>query len=345
MKSASLIFMLLLSACGGAVSMSAKSTGTTAASTSYSESGESSARFIFKRDHFTKIEDFITFRHTSHQCLGDVLHVFKTSGSDYTGSPTSFSVSDSTDSFLPTYMPDFVRNVSVDMTRTYYPETVSGVLQSDACSYRSHSINPSPCADFDPGVSATPAPPSPTVTPSPVPTATPSSTPYLPKHGFYRVRDDWCVGQGAVRDSDPSQTQSYVGGVNIDLNRKNLGASEDLLMVMTYQAFIAGDGWPFLQGAMDETQLQISLVGTGLGLDLLMGAPQPRAWMDYQSLQEPVYLDKIVTLRDPVSSLRTEQIYIPLSQNALIDRIRIDRVRGSYHLYQIDLYRLGDRSP
>ena len=88
----------------------------------------------------------------------------------------------------------------------------------------------------------------------------------------------------------------------------------------------------------------MDLIGTTLGLDLLLGALQPRAWSDYPSAAMPTYMKRIALLRDPVGSLRTEQIYIPLSENALIDRIRLERVRGSYHLYQIDLYRLGNRS-
>jgi len=55
-------------------------------------------------------------------------------------------------------------------------------------------------------------------------------------------------------------------------------------------------------------------------------------------------MKEIATLEDPFGSLRTEQVYIPLSQNALIDRIRIERIRGSFHLFQVDLYRLGNRT-
>jgi hypothetical protein len=93
----------------------------------------------------------------------------------------------------------------------------------------------------------------------------------------------------------------------------------------------------------DETILQVNLVGTGLALSLLVGEAQPRARSDYDNTAMPIYMKSIATLRDPSASLRTEQVYIPLSQNPLMDRIRIERIRGSYHLFQIDLYRLGNR--
>ena len=52
----------------------------------------------------------------------------------------------------------------------------------------------------------------------------------------------------------------------------------------------------------------------------------------------------ISTFDDPYAGIRTEQVYIPLSQNPLIDRIRIERTRGTYILYEVDLYRLGEHS-
>jgi hypothetical protein len=57
----------------------------------------------------------------------------------------------------------------------------------------------------------------------------------------------------------------------------------------------------------------------------------------------PVQISRLARFEDPFGSLRSESVVIPLSQNALVDRIRIERVRGSFHLYQVDLYRLGNR--
>ena len=168
------------------------------------------------------------------------------------------------------------------------------------------------------------------------------------------MRDDWCTSQGPTIDPDPEVTKSGVGGVSIDLDRTQLGSNEDLLMMVTYHALNANSGannWPGRlvggdpgQGSNDETILKINLIGTGQSLATLLGGKQPRVWSDANVNNNPIYLKEIATLQDPFGSLRTEQIYIPLSQNALIDRIRIDRVRGSFHLYQVDLYRLGNRS-
>jgi hypothetical protein len=87
----------------------------------------------------------------------------------------------------------------------------------------------------------------------------------------------------------------------------------------------------------------VNLIGTSLSLENLLGMNQPRAWADFENPATPVYYQNFVNLRDSYSGLRSEQVVIPLSQNGLIDRIRIERVRGSFHLYQLDLYRLGQR--
>jgi hypothetical protein len=317
---------------------------------------EPSARFIFDRSHFANLEDFVVHRMTRYQCLGDVLHTFNTQGLDYSGAATAFDISEYADELLPTYRPRFIRNLSVDMTRTYYPETVASIVQTDSCSFRNQNIVPSSCADFDPDPNPTPTPPLPNViptpipSPSPTPVATPITPDYVPGLSFYRVRDAWCAGQGKFRlEPDPEATKSYVGGVNIDLDRSVLGPNEDLLMNITYQAFAEGNSWPYpsslTMDPMDATQLQVNLIGTHLGLEILLNSRQPRSWMDDSDSQMPIYMKTIATLRDPFSGLRTEQVLIPLSQNGLIDRIRIERIRGSFQLYQIDLYRLGNRGP
>ena len=213
---------------------------------------------------------------------------------------------------------------------------------------------PTVCADFDEQITVTPTPtiaPTPTPTPSPTPSVTPSPTPTpvpspTPFYGskYYRVKDDYCAGQGPILSANTDTTKTNVGGVNIDIDRTQLGASEDLLMNITYEAYNQNAAWPGPQSVQDETILEVNLVGTTLTLENLLGVKQPRAWNDYASGAIPVYFKHIATLRDPLGSLRTEQIYIPLSGNSLIDRIRVERIRGSYHLYQVDLYRLGNRA-
>jgi hypothetical protein len=357
--------MLLLTACGGEVtsrlaSDNISSSSLSGGTSSVAGGNEPAARFIFHKSNFADLSDYVTNPQTNYKCLGDVIKTFYVTGPDYTGVPIPFPSDGTSDSLSPTTRPAFIRNVSVDMTNTYFPTVVPNALLTDACSYRGvgGASTASPCADFDASQAVIPSPtiaPTPTIaatptaTPTPVPTPTPSPspTPYY-ETGFYRVRDDFCSGQGPILSSNVNTTRTYVGGVNIDLDRTKLGAAEDLLMQVTYQSFNASAQWPSVianpNTASDETILEVNLIGTSLRLDLLLGAKQPRAWSDFANSSMPTYLKKIAELRDPVGSLRTEQVYIPLSDNALIDRIRVERVRGSYHLFQIDLYRLGNRS-
>jgi hypothetical protein len=347
--------LFLLGGCGGnRRPVQGFPTNTQTASANWEGAQATSVRYIFKADHFTKLGDFIVPKQTATSCVGEAIHAFRTDGEDYTGSPTAFATKTTADDFAPTYAPAFIKHVSVDMTGTYYPETVSGTLQSDACSYRgvANSSLPAPCADFDPiatGLPTTPTPPPPYVSPTPLPSptpevaATPTSTPYFDGLGFYRVRDEWCVRQGPILSPSEELTKSRVGGVSIDLDRTQLGASEDLLMVLTYHALDQNASWPSAHGSFDRTILEVNLLSTGLSLELLLGSKQPRPWSDYGNTEMPVQISRVVQLEDPLGSLRSESIVIPLSQNALVDRIRVDRVRGSFHLYQLDLYRLGNR--
>jgi hypothetical protein len=347
-------FIFLVTACGGSVtpttaSDNTSSTASTGLVSSIPGGNEPAARFVFHKDNFTDLSDYIANPQTNFKCLGDIVKTYYATGADYSGTPSAFpNDTRTTDAFLPTTKPAFVKNVSVDITNTYFPLTASQSLLTDACSYRDAggAATTSPCADFDEAPPAAPAPtiaPTPTASPWATPTATPTSIQYYGTK-FYRVRDDFCAGQGPILNSNIDTTRTYVGGVNIDLDRSAIGSAEDLLMQVTYQAYNSNSSWPGVQGVGDETILEVDLIGTTLGLDLLLGNKQPRAWQDYGATAMPTYLKRIAVLRDPVGSLRTEQIYIPLSENGLIDRIRLERVRGSYHLYQIDLYRLGNRA-
>ena len=343
------VLIAILTACGGNVTPTPSPDAVVSNIGSTIPGGnEMAARFIFHKDNFTDLSDFVIPEQTNSKCLGDLLKTYYTSGDDYSGMPAAFPSTATTDTLNPTTHPTFIKNVSVDITNTYFQNTLPNAVFTDACSYRGigGAASTSPCADFDEAISAVPTPTLPPI-PTPSPWITPIPTPTTPQYygtKFYRVRDDFCASQGPLLGNNVNTTKTYIGGINIDLDRKSLGNSEDLLMQITYEAYNSNSAWPSVQYAGDETILEVNLVGTALGLDLLLGAKQPRAWSDYASKSVPTYLKRIALLRDPVGSLRTEQVYIPLSENALIDRIRIDRIRGSYHLYQIDLYRLGNRS-
>jgi len=369
--------LILLTACSE--KLTNNSTSLSSSTAALPGQSEPAARIIFSASDFTNLNQFVSSQTTSHQCLGDVLKVYYANGDDFmslNGGATQFPAQSVTDSLLPTNRPLFIKNVSVDITNTYFAITQDNVVATDQCSYRGIASmpGPAPCADFD--VAPTPAPDptiAPTVTPSPTPiaSATPTTTAYYGT-GFFHVRDDWCTGQGPIADPDPDATKEGVGGVSIDLDRTQLGANEDLLMLITYHSFYqttddTGDSsdtshndyskynWPASlgdavsagtatgQGINDTTILQINLIGTAASLNSLLSTQQPRSFT-YSNLNSyPIYVKQIATLQDPYGSLRTEQVYIPLAQNGLIDRIRIERIRGSYHLFQVDLYRLGNR--
>jgi hypothetical protein len=347
----SIIFILFLTGCSGSPTPLPPPvvSGSTSTAAAVAGGSEPAARMIFNKNSFTDLSDFRTPQHTAFQCLGDMLQAYRVDGPDYRGGATLFPYSNAADSLNPTNKPVFIKNVAVDITDTFYPQTQSGVMSSDACAYRgvSGAPDPSSCAAFDRTPAVAPSPtiaPTATPSPAPIPTATPTTAQYY-ETDFYRVRDDWCANQGPIRNYDTETSKAYVGGVSIDLDRTQLGANEDLLMLVTYHSYKQDAGtWPGPQLANDRTILKVNLVATLSSFESLIGIKQPRAWSYYQASQAPVLIKEIATLEDPYGSLRTEQVYIPLSQNALVDRIRLDRVRGSYHLFQIDLYRLGNRS-
>ena len=354
-----IIFALIAWGCGESPGQLAGST-TTATVALGAGSYEPAARFIFKEQNFSNLIAYVTSPHTSYSCLGDVTKAFYVTGPDYSGAapmPSPFPLASVADDFTPTNRPAFIKNVSTDMTNTYFALTQANAFQSDQCSYRGIASDPGPssCADFDDQPPPSPAPtiaPTPTITPSPTPTATPTTAQYYQSQ-FYRVRDDWCSEQGPLKGPDPEQTKSYVGGVSIDLDRTYLGANEDLLMNITYHAYgtvsaavplTPSANWMGNQLTNDHTVLEVDLIGTASALTTLMGVKQPRSNTYYSSPSYPIYIKKIATFDDPYGSLRTEQVYLPISQNPLVDRVRIERIRGSYHLMQIDIYRLGNRA-
>jgi len=305
-----ILLFVLMSGC--AAQIAEKPVFSTSTATLNPGESERAVRVVFHKDNFTDINDFNpvagptpTNSNTQYKCLGDATKVYYANGDDYSGSPTAFPSSSTPDFFTPTYRPIFLKNVSVDMTNAYYQLTQADTLLSDVCSYRAvaNTNVPWSCADFDRVPAAVPYP---LVTPTPTPIPTPTTNEFY-NSGFYRVRDDFCAYQGPQTSPDVEVTKSLVGGVNIDIDRYKMGANEDLLMVVTYHA-------------MGEYDHALSWPAT-----------------------LAIYMKEIATLEDPFGGLRSEQVYIPLSQNLLVDRIRIERNRGSFHLFQVDLYRLGNR--
>ena len=220
-----ILISFALSACGGALTPVNMSSTNTAATSSVAGGNEPAARLVFHESNFSKIADFIVPQNTAYQCLGDVINTFRVDSEDYSGAPTLFPYASGVDSLSPTTRPAFIKNISVDMTNTYFAQTVENVSASDRCSYRSTAALPSSCADFDNPLPPAPTPtvaPTATPSPSPIPISTPTTSEYY-NTGFYRVRDDWCTNQGPIRNYDTETSKAYVGGVSIDLDRAYLG--------------------------------------------------------------------------------------------------------------------------
>ncbi len=326
-----------------------------------------SARIIFHYSNFRSLrDDLVSSASSAFQCLGDVLKVYKTTGDSFDGNPTAFDTT-STDPFAPTERPAFLKNVSVDMTYAYYNHIAASTYPSDVCSYRAVLTEyVDYCAEFDEAERIlhgnflepqTPANPNPTPTPilgvSHVETFA-FSNPMGTGSGYYRVRDYHCAGQGKISSPQIDVTKAYVGGVDVDIDRTQLGAHENLLMVLTYHSMGAEYADPNSMPLPadiavnytpndDETILRVKLQATGMSYAQLISALQPRSRF-YSAAPITTVMPDIATFRDPYRGLRSEFIEIPLSADSTIDRIRIERIRGSFILYQMDLYRLGDRS-
>jgi hypothetical protein len=332
---------------------------TTATSSSSVTTPDQEVRIIFHENNFSQLNDFAAgIIGTAYGCLGDVTKLFHTTGADFSDSANQipYASTGGNDALAPTVKPAFLKHVSVDMTHTYFPETETTVVQTDSCSHRGNlsAALPNACADFDTAPVAAPLPVA-AITPTPVPT--PTSSKYYGS-GFYRVRDDWCQYQGPILGTgDLETTKLYVGGVNIDLDRSGIDSKEDLLMTITYQSInsssVSVPITPYLTplndpggktSVKDQTRLRVQLMRVEQSLDTLLGVKQPRSWAYYDGYSFPVLQRQLATLEDPFGGLRTHQIIVPLSQFPTADRIRIDRVRGSYFLYQVDLVRLGNRS-
>lgn len=342
-----------------------------------------SVRIIFNDSNFTDILSFLQPNlHTQYTCPGDVFKYYKTEGADYSsvsGAPTLFSVTNASDSFPTTQKPAWVKHVSVDITQSYFLQTpVNGMATDARCSYRGlvEERRPSACATFDHitpdlvNYYTTPPPAAPGPNPfadlaifNGAPAPSPYPTPYVPvdsvsgaypfapfiETGFYRVKDDWCAHQGPVLDADVETTKSKVGSVYFDFDRTYLGAGEDVLMNITYLAFPALEGsdsttYPFPVSTFDATTLKVRLMSTGQSYSSLTSVIQPRSSINNTNDASQVVVDELASLKDTFGQVRTEQVYVPFSAYAQANRVVLERVRGSYYLYQVDLYRLGSRT-
>ncbi len=159
--------------------------------------------------------------------------------------------------------------------------------------------------------------------------------------GYYSLFDSACAKQGPVNTTDSSISKLLAGGVYIDLDRSKMGTTENLVLNLTFIALGPDHRRP--DGAnydpSEAAQLKIHLIRTGLSLDSIQAALQPRH-LQYSSLDEyPQVVDTLAVLAPPASGLRQEQVILPISASSTIDRIRIERYSGSAILIDASVFR------
>jgi hypothetical protein len=170
---------------------------------------------------------------------------------------------------------------------------------------------------------------------------------YIPSNGYntgyYSMFDSSCVGAGPISSPDPTVNKTLAGGVYIDIDRSQLGENENLLLNLTFLPLSQGNlsSNATQLSSSDEALFKVHLVKTGQSSDVLKGILQPRFLSYTANSSYPETVQTLAVLAPPTGQVRQEQLYIPLSTDPDIDRIRIERVSGSGILVEASLFRLG----
>lgn len=264
----------------------------------------------------------------SNHCAGDA-RIFKFPGSGEEFAEDPFSASGGT------VKPAFIKNVSVDITDSNYEHASN---QAGACGYPGGDPAPSRCATFDNDSELFPNFKSWTEWGS----GTPPSF-----FKYYTLFDDYCVTDVV----DPEFPGMFVGGVSIDLDRKQMGANENVLLHVRFYPFgprnikpnILMDDYAGTErfGPSETAHLKVHLMSISEGEGQIQAQFQPR----YVTYSDEARYPKVVrnfTVLSPVSGFAIEkQLLIPLAAHGSVDRIRIERESGSAMLMGVTVYRLG----
>jgi hypothetical protein len=348
-----LLFLALtvLIGCGGETLESL-----TAADYGQEFSDDQAVRLILNQESFNSIRDFPTGSRETLPCLGDARIYYSAIGPGYDASYEPLRSYVDAGSLARTVRPIWLKNASLDMTFTHYDDAEAGQLESDACSDRGYgSRKPSACAEFDRADGVITNLPSllPVSSPTPAPSPTPAAYPAFSASntGFYRTKDGYCEGQGPIESTGIPTTKTYVGGIDIDLDRSRIASSENFYFALTYHSMGPEYGapgavtpWPDSDlSPEDESLIRVRLISTGLGHSFLTQILQPRSFFNFNASNSTVVFEDLHTFQDEFRGIRTEGFVVPLSVFPSVDRIRIERIRGTAYLYQLDLYRLGPR--
>lgn len=317
---------------------------------------DASVRLVLNQESFNSIRNFPTGQTETLSCLGDARLYYSATGPAYDGVYQPLRTFVDSGSLNRTARPVWLKNVSLDMTFTHFDDAEDGQLESDACSDRAYGVRkPSACAEFDNPSGITSNLPTllPVSSPTPAPSPTPAAYAAFSSSatGFYRTKDGYCEGQGPIESTGIPTTKTYVGGIDIDLDRSRIGSNENFYFALTYHAMgpeYTAPGvvtpWPDTDlSADDEAMIRVRLLATGLSDSLLTRILQPRSLFNFNASNTTVVFEDLQTFQDEFRGVRTEGFLVPLSAFPTADRIRIERIRGTSYLYQLDLYRLGSR--
>jgi hypothetical protein len=161
--------------------------------------------------------------------------------------------------------------------------------------------------------------------------------------GYYTTNDPSCYNAGPIASSDTNISKLLVGGVYIDLDRKQLGVYENLLLNLTILPLgTTNVNSDLTQLSSDQSAIfKVHLIHTGQSGDDVRQVKQPRTLTYTASDLYPQLVPDVAVVAPPVGEIRQEQVYLPISIDPTIDRIRIERYSGNAILIDASVYRLG----
>lgn len=171
--------------------------------------------------------------------------------------------------------------------------------------------------------------------------------------GFYTVTDSACINQGPINTMDPSVSKKYVGSIYVDLDRSRFSSNENLLINLTLLPFdsntklpgLFDNGTPLIvaddtdtANSTDTAIIRIQLLNSPLSqTEQVQSSIQPR-YHEYIS-GTPIIGDSIMHIGG-TGQLTTKQILVPLKNFPTVDMIKIERVQGSYKIFEMSLMKI-----
>lgn len=162
---------------------------------------------------------------------------------------------------------------------------------------------------------------------------------------LYTLLDFSCVGAGPI-SGDSETTKLLAGGIYFDIDRAQLGARENLLLNLKFLPLGPENTYPdgLTRFPVSESAFfKVHLINTGQPLDTLLRLLQPRHIFYADTGQFPVTVDTLSVIGPPTGQVTETQLVLPISLNAGIDRIRVERYSGSAIFIDASLFRLGQK--